>query len=637
MCSKELLLLACLFLLGGLRLTSTTTTTTFVAAMSIANQDLDRYFRTANATQMLANEERIIIDVYNYAYLNFTYLNEFGEIRKLAHSEEKARYGEGKVDSREGKLVHISTIGNITDDTACTSKIAGTNGESFPPKGVGWIALVKRGFCTFEEKVKHVYDRGAIGVIIYNDKAVNNLEKMQIRDQLRDITAVITYLEIGLEIARIVDQGLQMDAAIIKGRSGSRPLNTLNKTSVLFVSVSFIVLMVISLVWLLFYYIQRFRYLQTKDQQSRQLCSVTKKAIMKIPTKTGKSSDDKDMDSDCCAICIEAYKPSDCIRVLPCKHEFHKNCIDPWLIEHRTCPMCKLDVLKFYGFVFLGSEESILEYEPDRPPVNATNATGAATGNGNLSSTVAAGAQNSGALGELMRSRDFVIDFPRIFVLEAGAVTGTHESLFPARLPERSQSSLSLANAKDWMSAMTNKLDEQHGLRRLRRGVARDGMDENLLTVCAEAVKKRRSRSADGRYSSSFYARQQAMQLQGELECGYGDGAETAECVKPDEVAKLRPNATILDLTDAVYAESRQRQQQVNNCALPHAELEYATSNARRRSLRRGSERAIQLHELPYRSPVTSQAGTPAGSRESTPPLDVAITIQVNGEGIDLE
>lgn len=32
-------------------------------------------------------------------------------------------------------------------------------------------------------------------------------------------------------------------------------------------------------------------------------------------------------------------------------HEFHKNCIDPWLIEHRTCPMCKLDVLKFYGYI----------------------------------------------------------------------------------------------------------------------------------------------------------------------------------------------------------------------------------------------------------------------------------------------
>lgn len=34
-----------------------------------------------------------------------------------------------------------------------------------------------------------------------------------------------------------------------------------------------------------------------------------------------------------------------------CSHEFHKNCIDPWLIEQRTCPMCKLDVLQFYGYV----------------------------------------------------------------------------------------------------------------------------------------------------------------------------------------------------------------------------------------------------------------------------------------------
>ncbi|XP_017490515.1 PREDICTED: protein goliath-like [Rhagoletis zephyria] len=393
--------------------------------------------------------------------------------------------------------------------------------------------------------------------------------------------------------------------------------------------------MVISLVWLLFYYIQRFRYLQTKDQQSRQLCSVTKKAIMKIPTKTGKSSDEKDLDSDCCAICIEAYKPSDCIRVLPCKHEFHKNCIDPWLIEHRTCPMCKLDVLKFYGFVFLGSEESILEYEPDRPAAAEAVATNTAA-TGNLNSTNSpAGVQRAGALGDLMRSRDFVIDFPRIFVLDAGGVTGTHESLFPSRLPERSQSSISLAHAKDWMSAMTNKLDEQHGLRRLRRGVARDGMDENLLTVCAEAVKKRRSRSADGRYSSSHQARQQAMQLQNAQE-----GRDCDEDVPRAGATicgnTLRPNSNILDLTDAVYAQSHLRQQQDNNLALP-GRHDTVLLHTRRRSIRRSSEADIQLHELPYRSPVTSQGDSVAVSRESLPPHDVAITIQVNGEGIELE
>jgi len=31
------------------------------------------------------------------------------------------------------------------------------------------------------------------------------------------------------------------------------------------------------------------------------------------------------------------------------RHIYHKGCIDPWLIEHRTCPICKLDILHAYG------------------------------------------------------------------------------------------------------------------------------------------------------------------------------------------------------------------------------------------------------------------------------------------------
>jgi flagellar biogenesis protein FliO len=40
--------------------------------------------------------------------------------------------------------------------------------------------------------------------------------------------------------------------------------NNISRTSVLFVSISFIVLMIISLAWLVFYYIQRFRYAHAK-------------------------------------------------------------------------------------------------------------------------------------------------------------------------------------------------------------------------------------------------------------------------------------------------------------------------------------------------------------------------------------
>ena len=40
------------------------------------------------------------------------------------------------------------------------------------------------------------------------------------------------------------------------------------RTSVLFLSISFIVLMIIALAWLAFYYVQRFRYVHNKDRLS---------------------------------------------------------------------------------------------------------------------------------------------------------------------------------------------------------------------------------------------------------------------------------------------------------------------------------------------------------------------------------
>ncbi|XP_058979533.1 E3 ubiquitin-protein ligase goliath-like isoform X1 [Musca domestica] len=482
---EVLLLLVCLSLQSDIRSSYTASRSQMVYAMSTANQELERYFRSVNTTQTMAAEERIAVDIYTYAFLNYSYVDSH-----VKFSEEKARYGEGRILNVHGKLVHISDAEDIKDDTACSSNILGTNGQPTPAEGISWIALVRRGRCTFEEKVKNVYNKRASGIIIYNDKPVMNLEKMQIKDKSRNITAVITYQDIGQDMAMRLDQGLDVTAHIIEGRSGMRPINSLNRTSVLFVAISFIILMVISLVWLIFYYIQKFRYMQSKDQQSRHLCSVTKKAIMKIPTKTGKSTDEKDAESDCCAICIEAYKASDLIRVLPCKHEFHKNCIDPWLIEHRTCPMCKLDVLKFYGYVFLGSEESILEYEPD--PIVNNNSSLNVPGNTNQ--------RQNGALADLIRSRDFVIDFPRIFVLEAGSSTGRRDSMLNQDLPERSQSSIGFPQAKDWVYSVANKLEEQHGLRRARKSSQRTEMQENLLMVRYDSVRTRRSRSAEGRY-----------------------------------------------------------------------------------------------------------------------------------------
>eukprot|EP00190_Bangiopsis_sp_CCMP1999_P002421 CAMPEP_0198733904 /NCGR_PEP_ID=MMETSP1475-20131203/49058_1 /TAXON_ID= ORGANISM="Unidentified sp., Strain CCMP1999" /NCGR_SAMPLE_ID=MMETSP1475 /ASSEMBLY_ACC=CAM_ASM_001111 /LENGTH=378 /DNA_ID=CAMNT_0044497277 /DNA_START=162 /DNA_END=1298 /DNA_ORIENTATION=+ len=60
-----------------------------------------------------------------------------------------------------------------------------------------------------------------------------------------------------------------------------------------------------------------------------------------------------------CAICLEGFNDGDQARYLECSHLYHRDCIDLWLAQSSSCPVCKRDIANlppplpshFYGSV----------------------------------------------------------------------------------------------------------------------------------------------------------------------------------------------------------------------------------------------------------------------------------------------
>lgn len=42
-----------------------------------------------------------------------------------------------------------------------------------------------------------------------------------------------------------------------------------------------------------------------------------------------------------CSICLEDLELGEAMRIIPCQHIFHIQCIDSWLVLNNTCPICR--------------------------------------------------------------------------------------------------------------------------------------------------------------------------------------------------------------------------------------------------------------------------------------------------------
>lgn len=81
--------------------------------------------------------------------------------------------------------------------------------------------------------------------------------------------------------------------------------------------------------------------LELEERMGNVSKGLTEEKIKSLPQewfKKGKYLEDK------CVVCQYEFKDGDKVKVLPCKHCFHPECIDEWLKNQKVCPFCKKEV-----------------------------------------------------------------------------------------------------------------------------------------------------------------------------------------------------------------------------------------------------------------------------------------------------
>ncbi|RXH75004.1 hypothetical protein DVH24_029725 [Malus domestica] len=231
------------------------------------------------------------------------------------------------------------------------------NGLQASETDITRFALVERGECTFEDKVQHAQDAGfhaVIAVIIYNDFCP--LFSVMINSKNVTIRSVF--------VSKASGEMLKEHA---RGEEGECCIFLLpNEKAWLVFAVSLISFLTVLGLLIIANCARRdwrWPYSQGRNQLPK---SADTKIVDALPCFTFSSAGlDECHTEETCAICLENYKDSEILKVLPCQHEYRVqskkkelkeaailamstiNCVDSWLRKWgRNCPVCKHDIRK---------------------------------------------------------------------------------------------------------------------------------------------------------------------------------------------------------------------------------------------------------------------------------------------------
>ncbi|ROI15815.1 E3 ubiquitin-protein ligase RNF128 [Anabarilius grahami] len=237
------------------------------------------------------------------------------------------------LDSASGLIVLPNT-----DPLACSRN------TTFTASHQPWIALIKNGNCTYSRKIKTAQRNGASAVVIYNIDGTGNYTNNILHSDADDIVAITLGNILGTEITYLTKNGSDVYMQITVAKAYGLWYSA---TWAYALSFTFIGITAITMFYFVFLFIKQMYINRQLRMQQREMKKVTEKAIAKLQVRTLRTGDPEVESEDIsCVVCTDSFTHNEQVTVLPCRHLYHKKCIEPWLLEHPTCPMCKFNILK---------------------------------------------------------------------------------------------------------------------------------------------------------------------------------------------------------------------------------------------------------------------------------------------------
>ncbi|KAM4827383.1 E3 ubiquitin-protein ligase ZNRF3 [Thomomys bottae] len=254
----------------------------------------------------------------------------------------------GATLSAEGEIVQMHPLG------LCN------NNDEEDLYEYGWVGVVKleqpeldpKPCLTVLGKAKRAVQRGATAVIFdvsENPEAIDQLNQGS-EDPLKRPVVYVKGAD-AIKLMNIVNKQ-KVARARIQHRAPRQP------TEYFDMGIFLAFFVVVSLVCLIL--LVKIKLKQRRSQNSMNRLAV--QALEKMETRKFNSKSKGRREGSCgaldtlsssstsdCAICLEKYIDGEELRVIPCTHRFHRKCVDPWLLQHHTCPHCRHNIIEQKG------------------------------------------------------------------------------------------------------------------------------------------------------------------------------------------------------------------------------------------------------------------------------------------------